>query len=172
MLKKDGLDSEIPTALEKFDGAPVNERIEIVPGLELIEWQTEGIRPDLRSGESVPNTWPLKTAYEFLACYMGGAIYSDAFEPCRQMLRGGDWNDSAVTVERLQADQTRPIHVLRLEENAPYTRVQVRLFRRVCYRVHFKRIAVSGPRMFYEQDLAQALEVRMVLEADEEARPQ
>ena len=169
MLKKQGRDSEIPGALAKFDAAPVNERITVAPGIEIIDWQTETIRPALEGGSSVPDSWPLKTAYEFLACRMGGAICSPALEPCREVLRGGAWNEKAVVVERLQAEHVSPIHGLLLEDNAPHTRVQVRLFRRICYRVHFKQIAVSGPRMIYQQNLAEPSELFAVLEPDEDA---
>jgi hypothetical protein len=166
MLKKQGRESEIPGALAKFDAAPVNERITVAPGIEIIDWQTEAIRPAFKVGERVPDSWPLKTAYEFLACRMGGAIYSPALEPLREVLRGGAWNEKAVVIERLHAEHVSPIHGLLLEANAPYARVQVRLFRRVCYRVHFKEIAVSGPRVIYHQNLAEPSELFAVLEPD------
>ncbi len=169
MLRKQGRDLEIPAALEKFDGAPANERIELAPGIEIIEWHTEGIRPALETGLGAPDTWALKTAYEFLACCIGSAIYSDALEPYRRMLRGGNWEDTAAAVERLQAGAVTPIHGLVLEDNAPHTRVQVRLFRQICFRVHFKRIALSGPRWIYQQHLAEPNELFAILEPSDSA---
>ncbi len=167
MLKKQGRDSEIPAALERFDGAPVNERIEIASGIEIIEGQTEGIGPALEGGGSVPDAWPLKTAYEFLALCMGRAIYEPTFDPFRQVLRTGKWNEEAVTVERLQSEHLAPTHGLLLEKNDPHARVQVRLFRRICYRVHFRRIAVSGNRWLYHQDLAKPSEVIAIHEPEQ-----
>jgi len=165
MLKKEGRDAEIPAALERFDAARPNDRIEVAPGIQMIEWQTERIRPVLEVGAAVPDTWPLKTAYEFLAFCLGRAIYSDVFQPYREILRSGSWNGDAAGVERLQAEQLSPLHGLLLEPNAPHTVVQVRLFRRVCYRVHFRRIAATGPRVIYSQNLAEPSETLAILES-------
>jgi hypothetical protein len=164
MLRKEGRESEIPAALEKFDAAPTNQRIEIAPGLEVIDWQTESIRPALEFGVPVPDAWALKTAYEFLACCMGGAIYTDSFQPYRDMLQSSPWDEIHATVERLRANQSGPVHGLLLEPNAPHAVVQVRLFRQVCYRVHFRRISVGGPRWIYSHNLAEPSETLAIID--------
>jgi hypothetical protein len=56
-------------------------------------------------------------------------------------------------VERLHAPDANPFHGLVFEGNLPYAKVQVRLFGQLAFRVHFKRLAVHGPRGMYTHDL-------------------
>ena len=168
MLMKQGRGSEIPSAIERFDGAPPNERIEIAPGIQVIDWQTEQVRPALELGETIPDAWPLKVAYAFLACCVGGAIYSGDFEIYRRLLLGDPSAGDAVLVEHLVGEHLAPLHGLLLEPNAPHAIVQMRVFRRICYRVHFRRIAVGGPRLIYSHDLAQPAEEFAIIEHDGE----
>ena len=70
-----------------------------------------------------------------------------------------------VTLEvlRLNASEYKPFHGICFEGNDPYTRVLIRLFGWLAFRVHFRRLAVSGPRFVYTQSLATELGMRPLL---------
>jgi hypothetical protein len=103
-------------------------------------------------------------AFEFLACHLGSAIYDSApaIEAIRESLRSGTL-DQSVEIEFLRAEREVPLHGLLFEGNRPYARVQIRLFGKLAYRVHFKNLAVGGTRFVYthflashEEDIAEA----------------
>jgi len=150
MLEKRGT-PPIPfeEALSKFDSAPLDERVELEPGLAIVKWSVVSVQPDL-SGSSLDPLLPLKIAFEFLACHLGSAIYDTAppFEAIRESLRTGVLDES-IEVEFLGAQREQPLHGLLFEGNSPYARVQIRLFGSLAYRVHFKNLAVGGTRFVY-----------------------
>ena len=168
-LARHGRATEIPDARRRLTEARSNERTTLAPSFDIVNLEFDGFRPQLDAAEQVPEVWPIKTAYEFLACRMGGAVYHPALQPVREILRSGLPNDAAVNVERLQADQADPMHGLFQEANDRHARVQVRLFRRVCYRVHFKQVAVTGNRVMYTQVLSPPSELFAVVEATEQS---
>ena len=162
MLEKRGTHPiPLDEALRKFDLAPSDARVEIAPGLEIVKWTIQRVQPDL-SCTSLNPLLPLKIAFEFLACHLGGAIYDSEppLETIRDCLRSGVLDDS-VQIESLRATREQPLHGLLFEGNDPYARVQIRLFGNLAYRVHFKNLAVGGTRFVYthllqldEEDIA------------------
>lgn len=141
-------------ALRKFDSAPPDERVEVEPGLEIVKWTVSRVQLDL-SGPRLNPLLPLKIAFEFLGCHIGAAIYDPAppLEAIRESLRSGQL-DGSVEIEFLRAEREQPLHGLLFEGNHPYARVQLRLFGKLAYRVHFKNLAVGDTRFVYTHMLA------------------
>lgn len=161
ILKKSGVSPlEIHAALNKLDNSEPNNKIEIYPGLETITWTGEKAKLNLADSEITTPLVPLKIAYEFLACHLGEAIYDEApqFEELRSALRTSDSSSTCFRVERLTAKDFKPFHGICHEGNAPYTKVQIRLFGFLAFRVHFVRIAANGPRFVYTHDLRTGME--------------
>ena len=74
ILQKSGYEeAPIRRALQAFDGAPENTRLEIVPGLEIVKWSIQRLELDLSCAEFLDPLIPAKTAYELLACHIGPA---------------------------------------------------------------------------------------------------
>ena len=98
---------------------------------------------------------PLKIGFEFLACHLGTASYNEAqqMQELRTALRERAEDASCFEVERLNTSEYKPFHGICFEGNAPYARVQIRLFGWLAFRVHFRRLAVDGPRFVYTQFL-------------------
>ena len=157
ILSKAGI-GEIPLAeaLRQFDATPDNHKITLAPGLEAVKWSIEEIDLDLSDSRLMSPLVSLKIAFEFLACHLGTAIYDEAqqIQELRTALRGMVENDPCFEVERLNAAEYKPFHGICFEGNAPYARVLIRLFGWLAFRVHFRRLAVSGPRFIYTQSLA------------------
>lgn len=112
------------------------------------------VEPDL-SGTPLNPLLPLKIAFEFLACHLGAAIYDSAppLEAVRESLRSGVL-DKSVEIEFLRAEREQPLHGVLFEGNNPHARVQIRLFGKLAYRVHFRNLAVGGIRFVYTHLLA------------------
>jgi hypothetical protein len=51
------------------------------------------------------------------------------------------------TVERLEATDYAPFHGVCFEGNEPYTKIQVRLFGRLSYCVHFHHLSLDRPKI-------------------------
>jgi hypothetical protein len=132
---------------------PEQKKVELLPGLTIINWPTDKAKPDL-SGNSVEELVLVKTAFEFLALMAGTAIYSDTSQlsEIRGVLKGSG-ETSAFSVERLLSPNYAPFHGLCFEGNDPHARIQVRLFGRLAFRVHFHRLALDGPKIVYTHDL-------------------
>lgn len=154
-LERAGGDEEtIAESLRRLEAAPENTRVAVANGLEVVKWSIEHIEPAL-DGPLLSQLAPLKTAYEFLALHLNGAVYEDvpALSAARVALRGGTVDPAHLLVERLHAPTARPLHGIVFEGNAPYATVQVRLFGQLAFRVHFKTLSVGGPRFVYTHDL-------------------
>ncbi|MCK5345010.1 MAG: hypothetical protein KAR20_16480 [Candidatus Heimdallarchaeota archaeon] len=142
-------------AIEKFDSAPENIKIEIAPGLEIVKWAIQKLEMDLSKADLMNPLIPVKTAFEFLALHLGESIYSDSsqLQKIRDCLLRQEISSETVKVERLSTGKHNPIHGIVFEGNSPYTKVQVRLFGWIAFRVHFFKIAVNGPRLTYTHEL-------------------
>jgi hypothetical protein len=154
LLRAGSAPGPLAEALQRFDSAPPDERTELAPGLEIVKWSVTCVQPDL-AGPPLSPVLPLKIAFEFLACHLGGAIY-DAAPPCeaiRTSLRTGNLHQSII-VECLRAERSESLHGIVFEGNHPYARVQIRLLGRIAYRVHFKNLAIGGSRFVYTHMLA------------------
>lgn len=155
MLARDGLSkTEIAVALQRFDDAPENTRVGLSANTEIIKWSVTGLTPSLE-GPLLNLLVPMKSAYEFLALHAGPAIYQQTptLQGIRNALCGGTVPPPDVEVERMHAPDAKPFHGLIFEGNSPYAKVQVRLFGQLAFRVHFRRLSVSGPRAMYTHDL-------------------
>ena len=156
MLKRDGLDPQATeSALNRFLAAPDDVLIQLSPGIEVVKWSVAGLKLGL-DGPMLNLLVPAKSAYEFLALHVGRAIYENTppLDAIRRALTSGVLEERAVLVERLHAPDAIPIHGLVFEGNNPYAKVQVRIFGKLAFRVHFRCLSVAGPRGMYTQDLA------------------
>jgi hypothetical protein len=60
---------------------------------------------------------------------------------------------AAFSVERLLAQDYAPFHGICFEGNDPYVKIQVRLFGRLAYRVHFRRLSLDQRKIVYTHNL-------------------
>jgi len=144
----------ISDALRRLELAPENTRVTLPDGLAAVKWSIEQIHPAL-DGPLLNPVVPLKSAYEFLALHLNTTVYEDApaLAAIRSALAGAPLDPAHLIVERLHAPKMNPFHGLVFEGNTPYAKVQVRLFGQLAFRVHFKTLAVGGPRFIYTHDL-------------------
>ena len=143
--------AEVRRRLREFDEAPDDTEIDL--GLvRAIKWSHGDPRPAL-TGSLVDEMPILKTAYEFLACHLMGAIYLPRFDDVRAAIHGESNRADAFAIERLRGNSYAPIHGLALETGLPHIVVQIRFFKWLAFRVHFLTVAWEGPRYVYTLDL-------------------
>lgn len=160
MLQREGLEPhEIETAVGRFMEAPDDTRLDLSPNIAVVKWSVTGLKLSL-DGPLLNPLVPAKTAYEFLALHVGTAICEDSppLRSIREALTNGRLQERDLLVERLHAPEAKPFHGLIFEGNTPYAKVQVRLFGKLAFRVHFKRLSVAGARGMYTHDLSTNLE--------------
>lgn len=156
ILERSGHDEEpILRAMHTFDNAPENEKIELVPGLEIVKWNIHKLELDLSSAQLMNPLIPAKIAYEFLACHLSSAIYEEVkqLSEIRDSLIKCELNPDVIQVERLTSNKYEPFHGIYFEGNDPHAKVQVRLFGWLVFRVHFLKLSVGGPRFIYTHQL-------------------
>ena len=156
MLKREGLKPQaIESALSRLMAAPDDVSIALSPGIEVVKWSVAGLKIAL-DGPMLNLLVPAKSAYEFLALHVGTAIYENSppLLAIRRALTSGVLEERAILVERLHAPEAKPFHGLVFEGNTPYAKVQVRVFGKLAFRVHFKWLSVAGPRGMYTHDLS------------------
>ncbi len=155
ILRREGYDAPFRSAaLRKLDQTPENVRITVAAGLEVVKWQVMQLELAL-DGPFMDFVVPVKTAFEFLACHLGTVIYEQEprLDEARRVLQGGDLDLSWISVERLHAEKASPFHGIAFEGNTPHATVQIRLFGKLAFRVHFLHLSVGGPRFLYTHDL-------------------
>jgi hypothetical protein len=152
LLKSTHEEAILTEALNKFDEASDNQKVEISPGLQVTKWRLDKLEPSLQ-GKMLDVLVPLKIAFEFIACHVGKAIYSDIpqVNEVKLALLQRDRSSKCYTAEYLRASNRNyaPFHGIALEANGPPVVVQLRLFGLLAYRVQFPYIAVEGPRYAY-----------------------
>ena len=152
LLKSANGESILVEALNKFDKAPNNQKVEIAPGLKVTKWRLDKLEPSLQ-GKMLDVLVPLKIAFEFIACHVGQAIYNDMpqVNELKLALLRRDRSNKCYTAEYLRARNRgyAPFHGIALEANGPPAIVQLRLFGSLAYRVQFPYIAVEGSRYAY-----------------------
>ena len=160
LKKEDYYHLPIQDALKKIDEAPENKKVEVAPGLEIVKWRIDRIQPDFNKSPLMNPLVPLKVAYEFIACHLGKAIYEDipSLADIRRALVSLDPDTGPFRVERLHAENYKPLHGICFEGNDPYASVQIRLFGWLAFRVNFLRFAVAGPRFVYTHCLDSGIE--------------
>ena len=145
----------IQEVLRKIDDAEENQKITPTSGVQVVKRTVEKIEPYLRDSKLLTSLVPLKIGYEFLALHLGTAIYTQdsALNELRDVLRKGTESHPSFQVESLHASQYEPFHGVAFLGNNPYAVVLIRLFGWIAFRVHFRRLAVGGPRFSYKHDL-------------------
>lgn len=157
MLKRDGhKEAPIKRAVEDFSTAfntmPENQRMTIMPGLDVVKRSVEEIEPDFSRSTLLNPLLPAKIAFEFLALCVGELIYTEGQQLCelRTILKKEKKsNDTIMRIERLFAGEYRPFHGICNEKNPEFSQIQIRLFGHLVYCVHFPRIRIDGPRYAY-----------------------
>jgi hypothetical protein len=142
-------------AIASFDAAPENKRLEIAPGLEAVKWRINRLETDISRSQFIDPLIPAKTAYEFLACHLGPAVYEEYFHlsQIRSVLKNRQMDSNVLLVERLTSNKYEPFHGICFEGNDPYAKVQIRLFGWLAFRVHFLHLSIGGPRYVYTHQL-------------------
>ncbi len=145
----------IEEVLRKIDGAEENQKITPTSGVQVVKRTIENIEPYLRGSKLLTSLVPLKIGYEFLALHLGTAIYNQdsALNELRDILRKGIESHLSFEVESLNASQYDPFHGIAFLGNNPHAVVLIRLFGWIAFRVHFRRLAIGGPRFSYKHDL-------------------
>lgn len=167
ILKRQGCTkSQIAKALSKFDDAQSNEITDIYPSLEACKWDIERIELNFDGTSPMNPLLPLKIAFEFIACHLGASICATEpqLEEIRNSLAIQDTDNECFQVERLNAEEYKPFHGIVFEGNNPHAQVQIRLFGRLAFRVHFKRLKVHAPRCVYTHFLDANLEDLRIIE--------
>ena len=162
LLKKSGYhEVTARQAVSSFDDTPDNKRVEIAPGLEAVKWRIDRLEIDLSHAELMDPLIPAKTAYEFLACHVGPAVYDDILHlsQIRSVFKNRQMSSDVLLVERLTSNKYEPFHGIFFEGNDPYAKVQIRLFGWLAFRVHFLHLSVGGPRYVYTHRLDSGAEV-------------
>ena len=155
LRKADANDDVIKQSLLTFDKVEENERVKLPFGLEVIKWPIEKLEIDLSHSRLMDPIIPLKIAYEFLALHLGTAIYNESpkLQELRTALRQSVRDHPSFQVDRLNASDYKPFHGICFEGNDPYCKVLIRLFGWLAFRVHFRRLAIGGPRFIYTHHL-------------------
>jgi hypothetical protein len=159
-LEKRGLDAAaIDEAMAKFDRAPLDTRVPLGGGIEIIRRQGHGLAPAL-DGPLLDNRVLLKIAYEFLALHVREEIYSQAPELAE--LRAAVWDgllrsdDYEIAYQRTAAYS--PVHGL-VVAGQPDVEVVICLFDWLRFRVRFKKLVAPSRRLAYEHRLDTGAEV-------------
>lgn len=93
----------------------------------------------------------VKIAYEFAALLVGKAIYNRTSQlgEIRDVLKNLRRDSDAFRVEILEANQVAPFHGIFFEGNSPHAIIQIRLFGKQAFRVHFNRLAIQHEPFSY-----------------------
>jgi hypothetical protein len=169
ILVKDGHTPEfVQAALKKFAAAPEGQTIELSPSLSIINWPTDKPKRDFSRATPVDDLVVVKIAFEFLALISGTAICNDTagLSEIRSVLKCARGSD-AFRVERLEATDYAPFHGICFEGNDPYVKIQVRLFGKLSYRVHFRRLSLDQRKIVYTHQLKSGHENIAIIERDD-----
>lgn len=153
MLKREGHgESLITRVVHDLEGVPENRRKNIAPGLEIINWHAEGVELDLSQSKPLDDLILVKIAFEFLALCVGKKIYTNEgplYDLRRILMKGRGLDNELLRVERFSSGGYRPFHGICIEDNLKHFQLQIRLFGRLAYHVHFPKLRVVPPRCAY-----------------------
>ena len=155
ILRHQGYDAPFRAkAIRALDEAPENIRVKVAPDLDVVKWGVTKLELAL-DGPLLDPVVPLKIAFEFIACHLGADIYEEIqpLNEVRYALATGELDPNLIHFERLIAEKSHPFHGIIFEGNDPYAKVQIRLFGKLGFRIHFLRLAIGGPRGEYIHDL-------------------
>ncbi|WP_260023844.1 hypothetical protein [Ruegeria conchae] len=150
--KKGGTASEIDEAINRWEHAPTGQEVEVAQGLWIKKWEDHPSTPTYSEPPLSPLV-PLKTAYEFAALLIGGAIYDQAFDPLRKVLRDQDLELAKEMADYRWADKPDAFHGIAFEGNYEVAQFQVRLFGLLAYRVKFPNIGLKLSPVVYTHRL-------------------
>ena len=141
---------------------------EIIPDRVAVKRSVEKVEPDPSDSKLLTPLLPLKIAYEFLAFHLYDVVYdkNPALNELRAVLREGVEDHPSFRVEELNASEYKPFHGIVFVESNPHAVVLIRLFGWLAFRVHFRRLTVSGPRFSYKHDLDTNRDEMLVRPAD------
>ena len=175
MLQRQGSSRlEIERALERISRLEEDEEdeVEAAPGVFVKNWPIQEIKPDTSKTGTISPLLPAIIAFEFLALHVGDAICGDesGLSEMRDIFRNRDEDSRALKVERLHAQVAypSPFHGIALEEKTPYAKVQIRLFAKLAFRVHFRHIGLDAPSFQYTHELESGKEFVRDLESGED----
>ena len=114
-------------------------------------------------GPLIGDDLPLSLAFEYLACCLGVGIYDYKLDPLRDSIRNKQASMDCYKVERLLGPENAPFHGLFIERNAPYVKIQIRLFGAIAFPVHFLQLVIGGNRFVYTLNLKERTEHLQVL---------
>jgi hypothetical protein len=155
ILIKDGHTPDfVQAASKKFATAPEMQTVELSPGVSIINWPSDNAKPDFSRGIPVDDLLVVKISFEFSALLSGTAICNDSphLNEVRHALNCAH-PSAAFTVERLEAKDYAAFHGVCFEGNDPYAKIQVRLFGRLAYRVHFRFLSLDQRKIVYTHNL-------------------
>jgi hypothetical protein len=155
ILIKDGHPPDfVQAALKKVATSPEMERVELSSGVSIINWPSDNAKPDFSRGTPLDDLVAVKIAFEFFALLSGTAICNDdpQLNEVRDALKCAQ-TSAAFSVERLLAKDYASFHGICFEGNDPHAKIQVRLFGKLSYRVHFRRLALDQRKIVYTHDL-------------------
>jgi len=136
---------EIESAIQRISGAPEDTRVELTPGVEFANWRPQTSLPDLSAPFADPRIG-LKIAYEFLALYYGEQVFHESLQDARDCLLSRSEILESLKFEELHAREYAPFHSIRLDTSCSGTRVTVRLFGYLVWRVTFPGEQTSAPQ--------------------------
>jgi hypothetical protein len=146
----------VQIALKRLAAAPEGQRVELAPDVHIINWPTDIAKRDLSQGIPLDDLVVVKIAFEFLALMSDAAICDSTpqLDEIRCALKCAGSSPS-FSVERLVtiARDYEPFHGICFEGNDPYATIQVRLFGKLAYRVHFQHLSLDRPKIIYTHDL-------------------
>jgi len=156
MLRKEGFcEKEIADKLDKYWGLEENVEFPISEKTKLVQRPAFHIGADLKKELQLDPLVCIKVAYEFLALLAGEPILADkpALNNIRDALRTANFPEKDAQIEILHANLYHPFHGLLFEGNNPHAVVQIRLFGKLAYKVHFFRLKIDLKPIRYTHDL-------------------
>lgn len=154
-MRAEGLsDAAIEEAIARYMAAEPSEIVVMSPTLAAKKLAAYLAGPDLRAPSADPLLF-VKIAYEFTALLVGRAIYarSPQLDELRDALKNLRRDSDAFHVEMLTAKEAAAFHGIAFEGNAPHAIFQIRLFGKLAYRVHLRRLAVQHRPIASPHDL-------------------
>lgn len=154
-MRAEGLcNAEIDRAIARYMAAEPGKIVDMSSRWAAKKLTAHLAGPDLRAA-SVETMLFVKIAYEFAALLVGQAIYSNTPQlvEIRGVLQNKQPDSDAFDIEILMAEEAAPFHGIAFEGNSPHATFQVRLFGKLAYRVHLKRLAIDHKPIAYTHDL-------------------
>ena len=154
LSKKGKCQAVIRRSIEEYEGAPLNEWVQLSSGIGIKKWHDRPAQPDY-SGRGLNPLVLLKVAYEFAVLLIGHTMLDDHsnLNRIRSALLEKDEVFADPLVERLLAPKYTPFHGICFHRNDPEAIIQVRLFGKLAFRVRLYGVALNVQSVVYTHDL-------------------